>query len=88
MCGAFAIDDSYCEVNAQRALNGRPASAFCNPLQRLSKESAGSVGTMLTVAEAVSCCGDIGGAATVCCISGTLGNSFAYGSLGVALATV
>ena len=33
---------------------------------------------------------DIGSAATVCCISGTsfLGDSFVYGSLGVALATV
>jgi len=86
MCGAFAIDDSYCEVNAQRALNGRPASAFCNPLQRLSKESADSVGAMLTGAEAASCCGgDTGTAATGMSF---LSESFVYGSLGVALATM
>jgi len=46
---------------------------------------------MLTMAEAASCCGgNIGSAATVCCISGTSfqDDSFVYGSLGVALATV
>ena len=39
---AFTL--SYCESSAQRALNARPASAFCNPPQRFSKELVGSLG--------------------------------------------
>ncbi len=40
----------------QRASNERPASAFSNPLQWLSKDSAGSGGAMLTGIEAAICC--------------------------------
>src|ERR1700722_16596310 len=74
----------YCEASAQRALNGGPASAFCNPLQRLSKETVGSVGAMFTVVEGAFCCdGGIGSAVTVCCISemSFLVESFVNGSL-------
>ena len=79
----------YFQSNAQRASNERLASVFCNPIQRFSKESAGRGDAMLCGIEAVICCHEGICSAAMGCTSDRSfpGGSFAYSSLGLALAT-